>query len=103
MRIALAALSLTTALSGTALAQGWPAEWVKPAAPYRIVGNVWYVGTEGISSYLISGTQGHILIDGGMPEGAPLVEANIRKLGFKLEDVKILLNSHAHIDHAGGL
>lgn len=108
MRIALAALALTTALSGaalsrTAMAQGWPAEWVKPAAPYRIVGNVWYVGTEGISSYLISGSQGHILIDGGMPGGAPLVEASIRKLGFKIEDVKILLNTHAHIDHAGGL
>lgn len=101
MRIALAAVVLTTALSGTAHA--WPAEWVKPAAPYRIVGNVWYVGTEGISSYLISGKQGHILIDGGMPQGAPLVAANIRKLGFKLEDVKILLNTHAHIDHAGGL
>ncbi|MDG2522795.1 subclass B3 metallo-beta-lactamase [Caulobacter segnis] len=103
MRIALATLALTTALSGTALAQGWPAAWTKPAAPYRIVGNVWYVGTEGIASYLISGSQGHIVIDGGMPEGAPLVEANIRKLGFKLEDVKILLNTHAHIDHAGGL
>lgn len=96
------ALSAAT-MAGAASAQGWPAEWTKPAAPYRIVGNVWFVGTEGIASYLISGSQGHIVIDGGMPEGAPLVEANIRKLGFKVEDVKILLNTHAHIDHAGGL
>ncbi|WP_269716158.1 subclass B3 metallo-beta-lactamase [Caulobacter sp. NIBR2454] len=101
-KTALAALAFM-AVGSTASAQGWPADWTKATTPYRIVGNVYYVGSEGIASYLISSSQGHIVIDGGMPEGAPLIEASIRKLGFKVEDVKILLNTHAHIDHAGGL
>ncbi|MHA6719452.1 subclass B3 metallo-beta-lactamase [Sphingomonas sp. RS6] len=79
------------------------AEWNRPTAPFRIIGNIHYVGTAGISAYLITSPQGHILIDGGMAESAPLIAANIEKLGFRLKDVKILLINHAHWDHSGGL
>jgi len=77
--------------------------WNRPVEPYRIAGNIYYVGASDITSYLIATPEGHILLDGGFVETAPIIEANIRKLGFKLEDVKILLSSHAHFDHAGGL
>jgi metallo-beta-lactamase class B len=75
----------------------------QPVAPYRIAGNLYYVGASDVTSFLITTPQGHILLDGGFVETAPQIEANVQKLGFKLEDVKILLNSHAHFDHAGGL
>jgi len=79
------------------------ARWNLPMEPFRIVGNIYYVGTLNLASYLITTPQGDFLLDGGLPESAPLVEKNIAKLGFRLSDVKILLNSHAHFDHAGGL
>ena len=79
------------------------ADWNRPAEPIRIVGNVHYVGTAGLSAYLITGPEGHVLIDGGLPESAELIAANIRALGFRLEDVKVLLINHAHFDHSGGL
>lgn len=77
--------------------------WNKPQEPFRIVGNVHYVGTAGLSAFLITDPAGHVLIDGGLPESAPLIAANIRKLGYRLEDVRYLLINHAHFDHAGGL
>jgi metallo-beta-lactamase class B len=77
--------------------------WNQPVEPFRIVGNIYYVGASDIASYLITSPSGHILLDGGFVESAPIVRDNIRKLGFKPEDVKYLLNSHAHSDHAGGL
>ena len=79
------------------------AEWNAPHAPVRIFGNTYYVGTAGLSSILVTGSRGHVLIDGGLPESAPLIAANIRALGFQLKDVKVILNSHAHYDHAGGI
>lgn len=79
------------------------AAWNRPFAPFRIIGNVHYVGTAGLSSFLITGPAGHVLIDGGLPESAPLIAANIRALGFRLADVKYLLINHSHADHAGGL
>src|SRR5918996_1969456 len=78
-------------------------EWDKPAPPVRIHANTYLVGTCGISAILITGTEGHILIDGGTETGADLIAANIRRLGFKLGDVKILLHSHEHFDHVGGI
>jgi metallo-beta-lactamase class B len=75
----------------------------QPAEPYRIAGNLYYVGASDVASYLIATPEGLILLDGGYVETAPMIEANIRTLGFKLEDVKVLLSSHAHFDHAGGL
>ncbi|MCJ2185336.1 subclass B3 metallo-beta-lactamase [Novosphingobium beihaiensis] len=77
--------------------------WIDPAPPAHIFGNTWYVGTCGISAILITGPEGHILIDGGMAEAAPLVLANIAVLGFKASDVRWILSSHEHFDHAGAL
>jgi metallo-beta-lactamase class B len=77
--------------------------WNQPVAPFRILGNVYYVGANEITAFLITTPRGHILLDGGFVETAPLIRRGIEKLGFKLADVKILLNSHAHFDHAGGL
>jgi metallo-beta-lactamase class B len=78
-------------------------EWNKPHEPFKLFGNTYYVGTDGLSALLITSPQGHILLDGGLSQSAPVIEANIRKLGFKLEDVKLILNSHAHYDHAAGI
>ena len=79
------------------------AAWNKPAKPFHIIGNIYYVGAAGVSSFLIVTPAGDILLDGGLPETAPLIEKNIAALGFKMTDVKYLLNSHAHYDHSGGL
>jgi metallo-beta-lactamase class B len=78
-------------------------DWNKPAPPVRIHGNTYLVGTCGISSILITGKAGHILIDSGTEKGADLVADNIRRLGFRLRDVRYLLHSHEHFDHVGGM
>ena len=95
------ALSLAAGVSG-ANAYDNPS-WTEPQTPFHIVGDVYYVGSKGLAAYLITSPQGHVLIDGTVVENAPMIEANIRGLGFRLQDVKVLLNSHAHHDHAGGL
>jgi metallo-beta-lactamase class B len=77
--------------------------WNKPQKPFRVIDNIYYVGTAGVSAWLIFTLQGFILIDGGLPESAAIIEANIKTLGFDIKDVKLILNSHAHFDHAGGL
>jgi len=77
-------------------------EWDKPAPPVRIHANTYLVGTCGISAILVTGSDGHVLIDGGTEKGADLIAANIRQLGFKLADIKYLLHSHEHDDHVGG-
>lgn len=79
------------------------AEWNAPQRPFRIHGDSWYVGTHGLSAILVTSPQGHVLLDGGLPESAPLVAANVRALGFRMEDVRLIVNSHAHFDHAGGI
>ena len=79
------------------------AAWNKPHQAFRIYGNTYYVGTHGLSSVLITSEGGHILIDGALPESAPLIVAGIRSLGFRIEDVRFIVNSHAHFDHAGGI
>ena len=105
MKRFLFALLFLLASSPLAHAQSDPESrsWNQPVEPYRIAGNVYYVGASDITSFLITTPAGHILLDGGFVETAPIIEANIRKLGFKLADVKILLSSHAHFDHAAGL
>lgn len=77
--------------------------WTAPQEPFRIYGNTWYVGPRGLGVYLITSPSGHVLIDGGVPGDAAMIEANIRKLGFKLHDIQWILNTHAHYDHAGGI
>ncbi|TMB01753.1 MAG: subclass B3 metallo-beta-lactamase [Deltaproteobacteria bacterium] len=80
-----------------------PRGWADAREPFHVVGNVYSVGSAEVTSFLIATPKGHVLIDGGFPESGPQIARNIDKLGFKLEDVKVLLVSHAHIDHAGGL
>ncbi len=77
--------------------------WNDPAAPFTVIGNIHYVGSETVSAFLITSPEGHFLLDGIVPQSAPQILGNIRTLGFDPADVKYLLNSHAHIDHAGGL
>jgi metallo-beta-lactamase class B len=86
-----------------AAAQFRPESWNQPNVPFKVIGNIHYVGTAGLSSFLITTERGHILLDGALPESALQIEANIAALGFKLRDIKYLLNSHAHFDHSGGL
>lgn len=78
-------------------------EWDKPGPPFNVYGNTWYVGTCGISAILVTGNEGHILIDGGPASAAPAIVRNIEALGFRPADVKLLLHSHEHNDHVGGL
>lgn len=77
--------------------------WNRPFEPFRVVGNINYVGAAGVSAFLIVTEAGSILLDGGLPETAPQIARNVETLGFKVADVRYLLNSHAHFDHAGGL
>lgn len=78
-------------------------EWTKPAPPVRIHANTYDVGTCGISAILIVGDQGDILIDGGPEQAADLIAANIRALGYRVEDIRFILHSHEHLDHVGGI
>jgi len=75
----------------------------KAQPPFRIFGNTYYVGPHGLSSVLITSPAGHVLIDGDLPESAARIADSIRSLGFRLEDVKLIVNSHVHFDHAGGI
>lgn len=77
--------------------------WNRSREPFRVFGNTYFVGTDGLSAVLVTSEAGHILLDGGLPQSAPVIDANIRKLGFRTEDVRLIVNSHEHFDHAGGL
>jgi metallo-beta-lactamase class B len=105
MRKLIVVLTVLIASSAAANAQKTETErsWNQPVAPFKIIDNIYYVGASDITSYLITTPKGHILIDSGFPETVAQVTANIAKLGFQLADVKIILNSHAHYDHAGGI
>jgi metallo-beta-lactamase class B len=99
-----------TASSADPMTAAYPAElcpscseWNEPHGPFQIFGNTYYVGTKGLAAVLITGPHGHVLIDGGLPGSAPLIRENIRALGFDIEDVGLILNTHAHFDHAGGI
>ena len=95
--------ALTAAVTtGSGLrAQNSP-DWTEPFPPFRIAGNLYYIGTKGLANYLITTPQGHILINSDLEESVPLIRASIKKLGFKFSDVRILLISHAHWDHDAG-
>jgi len=96
-RLALVMAGLVTSLPSAAV------EWDAPQEPFALFGNSYYVGPRGVASVLITSRQGHILIDGGSDKSAPQIARHIRQLGFKLEDIRFILVSHAHIDHAGGI
>jgi metallo-beta-lactamase class B len=79
-----------------------PADWSEPFPPHQMIGNIYYVGSRGLASYLITTPAGHILINSNLKTSVPLIRENIEKLGFRFSDLKILLISHAHFDHDGG-
>jgi metallo-beta-lactamase class B len=99
---ALLAMS-AVAHSGQAAACKECTGWNETQKPFRIYGNTYYVGVRGLSSILITSDHGHVLIDGDLQESAPKIVASVRELGFRIEDVKLILNSHVHYDHAGGI
>ncbi len=103
MRHRLLILILFCALRGLAQPDSFSRSMNQPVEPFRIAGNIYYVGASDVTSFLITTPRGHILLDGGFEETAPMILANIKSLGFRIEDVRFLLNSHAHFDHAGGL
>ena len=78
-------------------------KWNVAHEPFNVVANTWYVGTAELSSVLVTGPDGHILIDGALPQSVPQIEANIKALGFRLKDIKVIVSSHPHFDHAGGI
>ena len=88
-------------LAGTSHAQNRP-DWTEPFPPFRIAGNLYYVGSKGLANYLVTTPEGHILINSDLEESVPLIRASVEKLGFKFSDIKILLISHAHWDHDAG-
>ena len=77
-------------------------DWSEPFPPHRMIGNIYYVGSRGLASYLITTPAGHILINANLKSSVPLIRENIEKLGFHFGDIKILLISHGHFDHDGG-
>jgi metallo-beta-lactamase class B len=97
----LRALLLTVAFACGAVAQVNP-DWTTPRTPFRIIGNVYYVGSKDLASYLITTPEGLILINSNLTSSVPLIQKSVEKLGFKFSDVKILLISHGHWDHAAG-
>jgi metallo-beta-lactamase class B len=118
MRVSIAVIFLSGLIAQSAYAQSPTAaqghaandpscvndsSWIAPQKPFRVYGNTLYVGPRGLGVFLITARTGDVLIDGGVPADAQLIEANIRSLGINLRDIKWILNSHAHCDHAGGI
>lgn len=91
-----------TCLGSAVCSAQFQANWNQPIPPHKVIGNVYYVGTNYLASYLITTPQGHIVINPSYEQSVPLIQASIEKLGFKFSDVKILLISHAHDDHVAG-
>jgi metallo-beta-lactamase class B len=108
--LALAACALVTAGQRSPALQPDPpiactacTEWNMPRPPFRVFGNTYYVGVAGLSAILITSDAGSILLDGGLPQSAALIDENIRALAFRPEAIRLIVNSHEHFDHAGGI
>ncbi len=101
MRYGLILIPLTTLAS--AASSQMPASWTEPFEPVQIADNMYYVGSAGLSAFLLTSTEGHVLIDAPLAENVPLVLDNIRALGFDPGDIRLHLTTHAHFDHVGGL
>src|SRR5260221_5477837 len=93
----LTALALTLAAVGKG-----PLDWYEPFPAHKVVGNVYYVGSKDLATFLITPPEGHLLINSGFDRTVPLIQKSVESLGFKMTDVKILLASHAHSDHVAG-
>jgi metallo-beta-lactamase class B len=109
MRLLAGLVVVLASLAGTASAQSVTdflksvmANWTKPTEPFKVIDNIYYVGTNGLAVYLITTPQGHILVDTGVPEVTGQIRDSIQKLGFKIADIKYILNTQAHLDHTGG-
>ncbi len=98
--VGLAAVLLS--MAGTASGQG-NADWIRPFPPFKLIGNIYWVGSYDLSTYLITTPQGHILINTGIGDTAEKIKASVEQLGFKMSDVKILTATHGHWDHAAGM
>ena len=94
--------TIITTLFFASLASAQNSDWDEPFPPHRIADNLYYVGSKGLSSYLITTSKGHILINSSFDRTVPIIKASVEKLGFKFSDIKILLTSHAHDDHVAG-
>ncbi len=103
LMLAVFCLSASIAASAAAIDCERCEDWNRDQAPFRVFGNTYYVGVHGLSSVLVTSPDGHILIDGALPQSAPLIARHVEQLGFRMSDVKVILNSHVHYDHAGGI
>jgi metallo-beta-lactamase class B len=101
-RISLESAALLAALAFAAPLAAQSPSWTRPFPPHRIAGNLYYVGSEELASYLIVTSQGDILINSSTEKNVPLIQKSVEQLGFRFSDIKILLISHAHFDHCGG-
>ncbi len=101
LRILTGVLAAAVTLGGRVDAQHSP-DWTEPFPPFRIAGNLYYVGSKGLASYLITTSQGHILINSALEANVPLIRSSVEQLGFNFADIRILLISHAHWDHNAG-
>src|SRR5687767_7857706 len=99
-RLCTAALILAFAVDVSAQFSRYEPEWNKPATPHKVIGDIYFVGTTELATFLITSRSGHILLDPGFEESVPLIKNAMRTLGFKYEDIRVLLNSQAHFDHA---
>ena len=102
MRLMCVLVVLCSAIASAQPAQEQRDRWSEPVEPFRVIGNIHYVGSKGLSSYLITTPEGHILLDTGVNEMHDVIRTNIEKLGFTVEDVKFMVSSHAHFDHIEG-
>lgn len=106
-RLVTLALAAVVAVGASVAFRAWREAGLRggqrPAEPFRIAGSVYYVGANDVAAFLVTGPAGHVLIDGGYPRTPALIMASVERLGFRMRDVKLLLNSEPHFDHAGGL
>jgi metallo-beta-lactamase class B len=102
IRIIFQVLILVLLVAGSPPDQSTPPDWTEPFPPFHIAGNLYYVGSKGLANYLITTPKGNILINSDLEANVPMIRASIEKLGFRFEDTKILLISHAHWDHGAG-
>src|SRR6185503_17831690 len=104
----LSRLTLMVALSATAAARAQNTaaqdpDWIKPFPPFRMIGNIYWVGSYDLSTYLITTPEGNILVNTGVGDTAKQIKASVERLGFKLTDTKILTLTHGHFDHVAGM